>query len=159
MMFSMGNIVTTPATPPMERPAMKRAASGFTLIEVLIAVAVVGILTAIALPNYTAYVQRARLTEAFSSLATVQVSAEQFWSNNRTYVGLTPLPAATTNFTYALSGATTSAYTVTATGAGPSAGFAYTIDQSGARATTVVPTGWTSSTTCWVDRKSGQCSQ
>jgi type IV pilus assembly protein PilE len=60
-----------------------------------------------------------------------------------------------------LSNATASTYTVTATGktGSPVADFAFTIDQGGNRATTHVPTGWTSSTSCWVDRKSGTCVQ
>jgi type IV pilus assembly protein PilE len=149
---------------------MTRRAAGFTLIEVLIAVAIVGILLAVALPSYSAYVIRARLTDAFAALGGVQLSAEQYWSNNRTYVGFDTIPATgprppdrmppdTTNFTYALSGATASAYTVTATGIGPAAGFKFTIDQSGKRATTVVPTGWTTNDSCWVDRKGGLCTQ
>lgn len=137
---------------------MKRIARGFTLIEVMIAVAIVGILMAVAIPNYTAHVQRAKLTEAFSSLASFQPALEQFWANNRTFAGFADLPA-TTNFTYALTTGTATAYTVTATGRNAAAGFAYTIDQSGARVTTAAPTGWTTQSTCWVDRKNGSCTQ
>jgi type IV pilus assembly protein PilE len=142
---------------------MKRAASGFTLIEVMIAVAVVGILTAIAVPSYTNYVLRARLTEAFSALSATQPNAEQFWANNRTYVAAGtatfPLPANTTNFSYSLSNASSSAYTVTATGAGSVSDFVFTIDQNGARATTGAPSGWTTNANCWIDRKPSQCTQ
>lgn len=142
---------------------MKRRNLGFTLIELMITVAIVGILSAIALPSYRDYVTRGRLTEAFSALSTVQPNAEQFWSNTRSFASFDTLsnvfPQATPNFTYALSGATASGYTVTATGIGKVAGFIYTIDQTGARATTAVPTGWTSSTSCWVDHRDGQCSQ
>jgi type IV pilus assembly protein PilE len=143
---------------------MNRQARGFSLIEILVAVAIVGILTAIAIPAYGSYVLRTRLTEAFAGLAGVQPNAEQYWANQRTFVGLdteTPsrMPPTSSNFTYALSNASASSYTVTATGQGPAAGFVYTIDQSGARATTSVPTGWTASTSCWVDRKGGLCTQ
>jgi type IV pilus assembly protein PilE len=137
---------------------MGRRESGFTLIEVLIAVALVGILSAVAIPSYASYVTRGRLTEAFTALSAIQPKAEEFWSNNRTYEHL-PAPDATANFTYAVSSDTASSYTVTATGRGPAASFSFTIDQNGNRATTGVPTGWTSSTSCWVDRKSGQCVQ
>ena len=138
---------------------MKRVARGFTLIEVLIAVAIVGIITAVALPSYRDYVTRGRLTEGFSALSTVQGSLEQYWSNgSRSYVGFSPLPTST-NFTYALTSASASAYTVTATGTGPLAGFVFTIDQAGTRATTGVPAGWTTNATCWVDRKGGACTQ
>jgi type IV pilus assembly protein PilE len=141
---------------------MIRRSRGFTLIELLIAVAIVGILTAIALPAYKDYVQRGRLTEAFAALGGVQLSAEQYWSNNRTYIGFAAvngLPAATVNFSYALTAASVSAYKVTATGLGNMAGFSYSIDQAGNRVTATLPTGWTVTSSCWVDRKSGACTQ
>jgi type IV pilus assembly protein PilE len=142
---------------------MKRSNKGFTLIEVMITVAIIGLLTAVALPMYNDYVMRGRLTEAYSALATVQPNAEQFWANTRSYAnfdtGSGVFPADTPNFTYALSGATATAYTVTATGRARAAGFVYTINQQGNRATTFAPTGWTTNSSCWVDRRSGQCSQ
>lgn len=142
---------------------MKRRNQGFTLIEIMVAVAIIGALTAVALPAYNAYVMRGRLVEAFSALSTVQPNAEQFWSNgSRSYAsfdGSNAFPGSSPNFTYALTTATTSTYVVTATGRAKAAGFVFTIDQQGNRATTGVPTGWTSSTSCWVDRKGGQCSQ
>ncbi|MBA5688778.1 type IV pilin protein [Rugamonas apoptosis] len=140
---------------------MKRIKNGFTLIEVLVTVVIVGILMAVAMPAYNDYVIRGRLTEAFSALGAAQPAAEQFWSNGRTYVGFDTVvnfPAATANFTYALSGASASAYTLTATGIGKMAGFVYTIDQNGTRATTASPAGWGTNGTCWVDHKGGSCS-
>lgn len=138
---------------------MRRREAGFTLIEILIAIALIGILSAVAIPSYSSYVLRGRLTEAFTTLAAVQPRAEEFWSNNRTYVGL-PVPASSANFDYALDAATSaSSYKITATGKGSAASFVFTIDQNGNRATTGVPSGWTSSTSCWVDRKGGQCVQ
>lgn len=149
---------------------MKRR-SGFTLVELMITVAIIAILSAIALPAYQQYVVRARLTDAFSALASAQSSAEQFWSNNRTYVGFNAangFPAATSNFTYNLSSPTdptapptASTYMITAAGVSTStvAGFAFTIDQNGNKATTAVPAGWTASTTCWVNKKGAQCVQ
>lgn len=140
---------------------MKRIKNGFTLIEVLVTVVIVGILMAVAMPAYNDYVIRGRLTEAFSTLGAAQPAAEQFWSNGRTYVGFDTVvnfPAGTANFTYALSGASASAYTLTATGVGKLAGFVYTIDQNGTRATTASPAGWGTSGSCWVDHKGGSCS-
>src|SRR5476649_1652588 len=86
---------------------------GFTLIELMITVAVIGILLKIALPAYTDYVKRGKLVEGTSTLSDGRVKMEQYFQDNRTYappsVALTatngcptalPLPAATTNFTY-----------------------------------------------------------
>lgn len=140
---------------------IKHKKAGFTLIEVMITVVIVGILTAVAVPAYSDYVTRGRLAEAFTSLGGAQAAAEQFWANNRTYVGFeaaSTFPANSTNFTYAISGASTSAYTITATGTGKAAGFVYTINQNGTQTTTGSPTGWGTSGTCWVDRKGGACS-
>jgi type IV pilus assembly protein PilE len=157
---------------------MKRNTGGFSMIEILIAVAIISILTAVAVPAYGTYVQRTRLTEAFTGLAGVGPTAEQYWSNNRTFADITTdtttgstttttvndslatrLPPETDNFRYTVSNLSATTYTVTATGKGPAADFKFTVDQSGTRATTQVPTGWTASTSCWVDRKEGLCSQ
>lgn len=140
---------------------MKRAQQGFTLVEIMVVVAIVAILSAVAVPAYTDYVTRGRLTEVFTGLGSAQTSAEQFWANNRTYVGFDAaqtFPKNTSNFTYALSNQSASSYTVTATGQGKMSGFVYTVDQSGNRATTGAPSGWGTNSSCWVDKKSGQCS-
>jgi type IV pilus assembly protein PilE len=148
---------------PQENSMTKRQA-GFTLIEIMIAVVVIGILTAIALPSYNGYMMRARLSEAFTGLAGAQPRLEQHWSNTRSYAGfddasLKQMPQASQNFTFTLTTANASAYTLTATGRNGAAGFAFTIDQNGNRVTTAVPSGWTSSANCWVDRKEGRCAQ
>lgn len=137
--------------------------SGFTLIELMITVVIISIISAVALPTYRQYIITSRLTEAFSALSSAQAAAEQFWSNNRTYVGFNTangLPAATTNFTYALSNATTSTFTLTATGVSNTVvGFSFTIDQNGNKATIAVPPGWGSPTGCWVNKQGGACVQ
>jgi type IV pilus assembly protein PilE len=135
---------------------------GFTLIELLITVAIVSILAAVALPNYNAYVIRGKIAEATSALSDGRVKMEQFFQDNRTYVG-GPAPTATTYFTYAVSGTSQTAYTITATGTGGMTGFAYTIDQNNAKTATFSQStgsnaiGWANSTSCWVLRKSGSC--
>ena len=142
---------------------MKRQA-GFTLIELLITLVVVGILTAVVVPTYGSYVLRTRLTDAYAGLSGMQPLAEQFWANEHSYEemdeqGAGVLPAATENFTYALTASSDTAYTVTATGQNGAAGFRFTIDQNGNRATTAVPDGWATSTRCWVSDKDGKCSE
>src|SRR4030095_7908104 len=61
--------------------------AGFTLIEVMIVVAIVAVLAAIALPNYSDYVKRSKIVEATSALSDLRVRYEQFYLDNRTYVG------------------------------------------------------------------------
>jgi type IV pilus assembly protein PilE len=144
---------------------MQRNNGGFSLIELLVTIVIIGILTAVAVPSYASYMLQTRLTEAYTSLAAFQPAAEQYWSNHRTYANVGAaslaerLPPATGNFNYALSGTSASEYTLTATGTGPTAAFVFTIDQSGNRATTAAPSGWTLNNTCWISRKEGTCSQ
>lgn len=133
---------------------------GFTLIEMMVTVAIIGILSAVAIPAYSNYVLRARTAEAFTVLGGLQPAAEQYWTNNRTFADM-PVPAATANFTYSYDSATASAYVAKATGKNKMAGLVYTINQSGTRATTSSGTfaNWGASTTCWIDRKGGMCSE
>lgn len=141
--------------------------SGFTLLELMITVAIVGILTAIAIPNYRDYVTRGELQEAAQNLSNMRVRMEQFFQDNRTYTNATvcnPAPAGTLpigryfTFTCAINAAGTG-YTLTATGAVASAvnGFVFTLDQNDARATTAVPAGWALPVpnNCWVIKKAG----
>ena len=126
----------------------KRVESGFTLIEVMIVVAVLGILAAIGIPNYSRYVTRGNLVEAGNALSEYRVRMEQFYQDNRTYQNAGGLcgqavPAALNNFGVACAiTAAGQAFTATATGAGNTNGFVYTINQANVRATTAIPTYW-----------------
>ena len=138
-----------------------KAQHGFTLIELMIVVAIVGILAMIAVPSYTDYLVRGKIPDATSNLATKRVQMEQFFQDNRTYVGASACTADTgisQNFNFSCSPAPTqTTYTLQALGKGSMTGFTYTINEQNAKATTAAPTGWTGSATCWVTKKGGIC--
>jgi type IV pilus assembly protein PilE len=152
---------------------------GFTLIELMIVVAIVGILAAVALPAYRDYLKRGKIQEATANLSDMRVKLEQFYQDNRTYTvaagacqagNASALPVAPAvkyfTFTCPTAGMTANAYQVIATGtiAGADqsmAGFRYTIDQANAKTTTLDATSeWVSSTTtynCWITKKGTAC--
>jgi len=71
---------------------MKRVQQGFTLIELMIVVAIVGILAAIALPAYQDYVVRSKMSEAEAAIAACKTSVSEYAS-----VHAGTLPAATSD--------------------------------------------------------------
>lgn len=62
-----------------------KAQHGFTLIELMIAVAIIGILTAIAYPSYTTYVQRGYRSEGIAMLTDGVARMERYYAQNNTY--------------------------------------------------------------------------
>jgi type IV pilus assembly protein PilE len=149
-----------------------RKQHGFTVIEIMIAMAVVGILAAIALPNYTQYMQRSKITEATSQLSATRVRLEQWFQDNRTYcaaAGCPTCPATVIStapaqpikyFSFAGNCATAGTYTITATGVAGEGmgGFTYTINEVNGRTTTLdAATGWLNQNCGWVLRKDGSC--
>lgn len=138
----------------------QHAARGFTLIELMIAVAVLGILAAVAMPAYSDHITRSRITEATGTLSELRLRLEQYYQDNRTYVGVDCSTTNTRYFTYACSGTSTTAYTIAAVGKASEnmSNFEYRINQANVRKTQSLPTGWgTAQPTCWVIRKGGQC--
>lgn len=143
---------------------MKRTL-GFTLIELMIVVAIVGILATLAYPSYQDYLIRGRIPEATSALATKRVEMEQFFQDNRTFVGAPTCnaDAATSRwFTIACTAGTVTAttYTLRADGVGAMAGFAYTVNQANVKASAITRPGWNdpNPNTCWAIRRDGGCS-
>ena len=136
-----------------------KTGKGFTLIELIIAIAVIGILLRIGFPAYTDYMKRGKVAEGISALSDGRVKMEQYFQDYKSYAQVLPapvppVPAATPNFTYATSNLTTTTYTLTATGIGSMAGFSYTINETNTKASN---TPWGNNATCWVVKKGGAC--
>ena len=140
----------------MARPSSQQfSRRGFTLIELMVAIAIVAILAAVALPSYNGYVQRSRVPPALDGLSSYAVRMEQRFQDVGNYANGANCAVAiptVSNFTIAcvLSGGGTG-FTATATGSGTMAGYTYTINHQGARNTTAHPKG-TPSTACWTTR-------
>lgn len=131
------------------RPA---AIAGFTLIEVMVVVAIVAILASVALPSYQDYLRRGNIPEATAGLGQARIAMEQWFQDNRTYEGAA-CPGNGKHFNFACN-TTPTTFLVTATGTGNLTGFSYTINQDNAR-TSATP--WGSGATCWVTRKGDSC--
>lgn len=136
---------------------MKQGQQGFTLIELMIVVAIIGILASIAVPNYTEYVRSGKAIEATAALADQRVKMEQYFQDNRTYVGgpCTPTADSVRYFTFSCA-ANASTYTITATGSasGGMTGYAYTVNHNNIK-TSSLPDGTTGN--CWLTKKGSTC--
>jgi type IV pilus assembly protein PilE len=158
-------------------------AKGFTLLELMITVAIVAILAGIALPSYSDYVVRSKFAEATGNLGDLRVKMEQFYMDNRSYsvpldaarCGIpgnnTPTAADARYFTYRCAPATPNGqgaqqYVLFADGVAAQGlgGIHFTVNEANAK-TTVVDGGSDMANrgyaapagNCWVRKKPAEC--
>ena len=149
--------------------ARARRTAGFTLIEVMITVAIVAILASVGYPSYVDYLRRGQLPEAFAAMSDYRVKMEQYFQDYKNY-GTTNggacangtnapgwgsfVPANAKFFTYSCvvnNTGTTAGYTLTATGsAGRVVGHVYTINESNQQRTTQFKGQAMTGKNCWL---------
>jgi len=144
-------------------------ARGFTLLELMIAVAVIAILAAIALPSYTDYITRSKLTEAHQVLSDLRVKQEQNFQDARTYSKTLCAPSGADAqqvkyFAFSCpADPTATSFTLQAVGQNDLAGITFTVDENNVRTTTVTAgsamekKGYAGNASCWVSKRGGQC--
>jgi type IV pilus assembly protein PilE len=155
-----------------------RRLQGFTLIELMIVIAIIGLLATFALPAYNDYVTRGKIQEATSTLSDLRVKMEQSYMDNRKYgtgkvcsITATYIPPPGTKyFTYECASDKANAtgdqtYMITAKGVAGQGmgGFNFTIDESQNKTTTIdggsaaAKAGYGDAPNCWIQKKPSQC--
>lgn len=142
--------------------ARRAAHRGFTLLELMIVVAIIGVLAAVAIPAYQDYVRRSALPEGTSAMATLRIKLEQYYQDNRKYgtsnCGEDTLPIGVVGkFTLSCTlGTDGQSYVITATGSkAPASGHTYTLSDKDEQKTTVFK-GATVTKSCWL-MKGDEC--
>lgn len=137
-----------------------RFARGFTLIELMITVAVVAVLAAVALPAYNDYSRRSKIAEATSGLSELRLRGEKFFADNRSYASFNATITSARYFTFTCPVRTATTFSCEANGKSTEGmgSFKYTINESNQRGSTFTSLpGWNNSTTCWVVKKGETC--
>ncbi|WP_035053167.1 type IV pilin protein [Andreprevotia chitinilytica] len=138
------------------------AQAGFTLIELMIVIAIMGIILAIAIPRYQDYVLRSKLVNAINGLAAVQSQMEQYFQDNRTYLSIgtftTPCASGIKYGDFAITCSVSDAvsYTLQAKSTtGQDSGFIYTVSNTDTKSTQYGPAWGSTAVTgsCWATTK------
>ena len=133
---------------------------GFTLVELLVAVLIIGILSAIAIAAYTTYIRKANRIDAKNALLTMQMQEEKYRTTNNAYSGAlgvgSPIRESTISddghYSLSISNVSASTYTLTATAIGDQLNDTdcrtFTLNQDGTRTATNSADAITT-TECW----------
>ena len=128
---------------------MKRVQQGFTLIELMIVVAIVGILAAIAIPAYQDYIVRSKMSEVEGAMAACKTSVAEYTATHGSFPTDNVAAGCSTTQTQYLASLDVAAGVISAsshnTGASPECTF------------TLTPTGSGAEITKWVGANSGAC--
>ena len=119
---------------------------GFTLIELMITVAIIGILASIAWPSYTKYVRDSRRAEAQSEMLRIQLGLEKWRANNNAYSSTLADAGFTdtnTYYNYTITNNTGSTYTINAAAQGTQT------SDTGCTALTLAQSGVKGPAGCW----------
>lgn len=135
-------------------PTINRRGAGFTLIEVMVVVAIIGILASIALPSYQQHVLHTHRSAAKACISQHAQFMERYYTTNMTYVGANPVLGCraegnlNTRYTIAVNVGGPRAYAITATAISTQLRDAecgnLTLDQAGAKGATGTDPG-----SCW----------
>ncbi|MFI3188898.1 MAG: type IV pilin protein [Methylococcales bacterium] len=149
---------------------MKTRIRGFSLIELMIAVSIIGILARIAIPSYSSYIAKGKRADAQGALVSLANAMEQWNIEKGDYLGAAgttasptntgspaifsatvPIGGGTATYNLTISAATATSYTLTATRTGSQANDKcgnLTLTNTGVKGVTSATTGY-DATTCW----------
>lgn len=102
---------------------VEKKLAGMTLIELMIVVAIMGIIAAIAYPNFTDYVKQGRRADAMGELMKLQMAQEEYRLRNTSYASIADLGFTSSSefYTFSASDLGAETYTLTATAKGAQA--------------------------------------
>ena len=137
-----------------QKPARRKGGFGFTLIELMVVLAIVAILAAVALPSYASYVRKQKIRAAQSDLAGLILMMENRYQQQLSYPAATTTtattqvvfpgwsPAQADNFAYTIA-IGSGGYTLSAAGTGDLAGCTISVTQNNTRTTSGCVSGGT----------------